>query len=93
MNIATNTTIQYTLQDGKKITLTTGDCAEIINALARRRLLSINIESIPADYEDIWTQECCAIDGEDEAGDAEIVICVNATDFLTATPRKKKKKR
>lgn len=88
-SVKTTTTLKCELASGKSVELTTEDCVAILNAMARRRMLCVMCEDIPAGYSDIWTEECCAwkYDGE---GDECVVLAANTADFTEATPVAKK---
>lgn len=86
----TKTTIQCTLASGKAVTLTADDCAAILNAMARRRMLCVMCEDVPAGYSDIWTEECCAWI-HDGRGDECVILAANTAEFVEATPIVKKK--
>lgn len=87
----TTTTISYTNDDGLEIELTAEDCAAILNAMARSKMLDVSVESIPAEAEDLWSDDCCALaSGEDgEGGDDKVVLFVDCSSFSCLTPRKK----
>lgn len=89
-SVSTKTKLTCELASGKKVELTTEDCVAILNAMARRRMLCVMCEDIPAGYSDIWTEECCAwrYDGE---GDECIVLAANTAEFTEATPVQKKR--
>ena len=91
-SVSTTTKLTCTLANGKTVELTTEDCVAILNAMARRRMLCVMCEEIPAGYSDIWTEECCAwkYDGE---GDDCVVLAANTGDFVSATPVQKKAKK
>jgi len=86
----TTTTIQCKLSSGKVVTLNAADCEAILNALARRKMLTVNIEGIPSGYTEIWTENCYAISA---VGDDEVTLVANATDFISAVPVVKAKKK
>ena len=88
--VKTTTKLECTLANGKAVTLTADDCVAILNAMARRRMLCIMAEDIPAGYSDIWTEECCAWKQEG-AGDECVLLAANAADFTEASPVVKKK--
>lgn len=89
-SVKATTTLTCELASGKDVDLTAEDCVAIINAMARRRMLCVMCEDIPAGYSNIWTEECCAWrhDGE---GDECVVLAANTADFTEATPVQKKK--
>lgn len=87
--VTTTTKLQCKLASGKTIDLTTEDCAAILNAMARRRMLCVMCEDVPAGYSDIWTEECCAWK-HDGDGDECVILAVNAAEFIEATPVEKK---
>lgn len=87
----TTTTIRCKLTGGKTVDLTTEDCAVILNAMARRRVLCVYAEDIPAGYSEVWSEECCAWQQTGESGDDEVILAVNAAEFVCATPVEKKK--
>lgn len=89
MNATTKLSIQCHLASGETATLTAEDCASILNALARRRMLTVLVEDIPADYEEVMSEECCAWTVGCDEHDEEIVLSVHAADYVSATPRKK----
>lgn len=92
MTTATTTTkIRCELTSGKTVELTTEDCAVILNAMARRRILCVMAEDIPAGYSVIWSQECCAWQQTGESGDDEVILAVNAAEWVCADPVQKKK--
>lgn len=88
--VTTTTKLQCKLASGKTIDLTTDDCAAILNAMARRRMLCVFAEDIPAGYSEIWSEECCAWPQTGESGDDEVILAVNAAEFCCATPVKAK---
>lgn len=87
-SVTTKMTMQCKLANGKSITLTTEDCVQILNAMARRRLLTVMAEDVPQGYSEIWSDECCAWNQPTEAGEDEIILAVNTADFVCATPAK-----
>ncbi len=89
--VTTTTKLTCKLTGGKTVDLTTEDCALIINAMARRRMLCVMAEDIPAGYSDIWSEECCAWRQTGESGDDEVILAVNAAEFLCANPVEKKR--
>ena len=88
--VTTTTMLQCKLANGKTIDLTTDDCAAIINAMARRRMLCVYAENIPVGYSEIWSEECCAWQQAGESGDDEVILAFNAAEFVCATPVKNK---
>lgn len=88
--VTTTTKLQCKLASGKTIDLTTEDCAAILNAMARRRMLCVYAEDVPAGYSEIWSEECCAWQQTGESGDDEVILAVNAAEFVCATPAEKK---
>ena len=88
----TTTTIKCLLDSGKTVTLSAADCAAIINAAARRRMIAVSVEGFPAGYEGVWSEDCCALSQEAENGDEEVAVFVNAANWVCATPLKKAKK-
>lgn len=93
MNARANTTIECRLDDGREITLTPDDCACIINAMARRHLLAVMVEEIPADMADVLTHNVCAWTTGCDEHDEEVVLNITASDYTSATPRQKTRKR
>lgn len=91
--VTTTTKLQCKLANGKTIELTTDDCAAIVNAMARRRMLCVYAEDIPAGYSEIWSEECCAWQQTGESGDDEVILAVNAAEFCCATPVEVKAKK
>jgi hypothetical protein len=89
-SVKATTTLTCELSNGKTIQLTADDCAAILNAMARRRMLCVMCEDIPAGYSDLWTEECCAWRYEGE-GDECVVLAANTAEFTEATPVQKKK--
>ena len=89
--VTTTTKLTCTLAGGKTIELTSRDCAAVLNAMARRRMLCVMAEEIPAGYSVVWSDECCAWSQTGESGDDEVVLAVNAAEFVCATPAAKKK--
>jgi len=87
MLTTTNTTIHCRLESGETAVLTVADCCQIINAMARRHLLDVAVESIPADYSELWTDDVCAVHNDESDGDAVVILFANAADFNCATPR------
>lgn len=88
--VKTTTKLECTLANGKTVVLTADDCVAILNAMARRRMLCIMAEDIPAGYSDIWSEECCAWKHEGD-GDECVLLAVNAAEFVEASPVVKKK--
>ena len=88
----TTTTIKCLLESGKTVTLTAADCAAIFNAAARRRLIAVSVEGIPSGFTELWSEDCCAVAQEGQSGDDEVVLVVNAADWVCGTPVKKAKK-
>jgi hypothetical protein len=88
--VTTKTKLTCKLTGGKTIDLTTGDCVLILNAMARRRMLCVMAEDIPAGYSVVWSEECCAWQQTGESGDDEVILAVNAAEFVCATPVEKK---
>jgi hypothetical protein len=93
MDCMTDTTIRCRLDNGTELTLDANDCAEILNAMARSRLLAVNIEDVPDGYDHIQSEEICAFVPDADDGDARVMLCVNASDFIAAHPRSGKTKR
>ena len=93
MIATTETTIRCKLENGDEAELTMKDCAQIINAMARRNLLDVFLEEIPGDYESLCTHECVAVvrDIKDEYIDEGVMLFANCEDFLSATPRPAKR--
>ena len=91
--VTTTTKLQCKLASGKTIDLTTDDCAAILNAMARRRMLCVFAEDIPAGYSEIWSEECCAWQQTGESGDDEVILAVNTAEFCCATPVKVSEKK
>lgn len=87
-SVTTTTKLTCELASGKKVDLTADDCVAILNAMARRRMLTVMAEDIPDGYSEVWSEECCAWKRGGE-GDDEIILAVNAADFVCATPTKK----
>jgi len=85
----TTTKLECELSSGKTIDLTADDCAAILNAMARRRMLCVYAEAIPAGYSELWSEECCAWRQAGESGDDEVILAFNAAEFVCATPAKK----
>lgn len=83
-SVSTTTKLTCTLANGKTVELTAGDCAAIINAMARRRMLTIACEDVPPGYSHVWSDECCAWGGEE--GSDDVTIAVNAADYVYAEP-------
>jgi hypothetical protein len=88
--VTTTTKLTCKLTGGKTVDLTTEDCALILNAMARRRMLCVMAEDVPAGYSVIWSEECCAWQQTGESGDDEVILAVNAAEFVCATPVEKK---
>ena len=92
MGIAmTETTITYMTEDGEGFTMTAEDCASIINAMARCRMLEVNVKKIPEECNDVLSDECCCWTMTDDCG-TKVILAVDASDFICATPRKAVKK-
>jgi hypothetical protein len=93
MIATTETTIRCQLENGDEAELTMKDCAQIINAMARRHLLDVCLEELPSDYESLWTQQCVAVarDMKDEYIDEGVMLFANCEDFTSATPRPAKR--
>ena len=89
MNARANTTIECRLDDGSKVTLTPDDCASVINAMARRHLLAVMVEEIPADMLNVLTHNVCAWTTGCDEHDTEVVLNIAASDYTSATPRRK----
>ena len=87
--VTTTTKLQCKLASGKTIDLTADDCVAILNAMARRRMLCVYAEDVPAGYSEIWSEECYAWQQTGESGDDEVILAVNAAEFVCATPAKK----
>lgn len=92
MSCKCSTTIQCDLASGETALLTAYDCAAILNAMARSRMLRVQVEEIPADYECLMTDECYASERGCEEHDDVVYLYANASDFLEATPRRGKAK-
>jgi hypothetical protein len=94
MHAMTQTTIRCALSNGDEAELTMSDCAEILNALARRRLLDVLIEDVPEGYSDIGTDAVFAVardDGDDDEHEEGVALFAHAAEFTCVTPRAKKK--
>lgn len=91
-SVSTTTKLTCKLASGKTVELTADDCVAIVNAMARRRMLCVMCEDIPAGYSDIWTDECCAWKYEG-VGDECVLLAANTAEFNSATPIVKKKKK
>lgn len=83
--VKTKTTLACTLANGKQVELTAEDCAAILNAMARRRMLCVMCEDVPQGYSDIWTEECCAWTHDGE-GDECVVLAASTSEFSEASP-------
>lgn len=84
----TQTKLTCVLSNGKTAELTLDDCVAILNAMARRHMLCVTCEEIPAGYSEIWTEECCAWKGG--TGDECVMLSANTASFVVATPIVKK---
>lgn len=97
MDTMTDTTIRCILDDGREMTLDAEDCATLLNAMARSRLLEVMIVNIPdSNYAAIDSDECVAwaMTGDDaDNGDSRVYLEVDAGRFTCATPREKPKRR
>jgi|GEM_PF-6696644 len=94
MNAMTRTTIRCSLANGDEAELTMSDCAEVLNALARRKLLDVFIEEVPEGYSEIGTDTVFAVardDEEEEDQEEGVAIFAHAGEFHCATPREKAK--
>ena len=93
MIATTETTIRCQLANGEQAELTMKDCAQIINAMARRHLLEVCLEEMPSEYESLWTEECCAVarDTNDDDLDEGVMLFANCGEFVAATPRPPKR--
>lgn len=87
--VKTKTTLSCKLANGKQVELTAEDCAAIVNAMARRRMLCVMCEGVPQGYSDIWTEECCAWTHDGE-GDECVILAANTAEFTEASPIVKK---
>ena len=89
MIATTETTIRCQLANGQQAELTMKDCAQIVNAMARRRLLEVCLEEMPIGYESLWTEECCAVarDTNNDDLDEGVMLFANCDEFVAATPR------
>jgi hypothetical protein len=98
METVTTTTIRCLLDDGREMTLTAEDCASILNAMARSKLLEVIVAEPPAgEFTAIYGNECCAwSQTSDEDEDDRVYLEVDAsryTGFVRAEPVKPKKRR
>jgi hypothetical protein len=84
----TQTKLTCVLANGKTAELTLDDCVAILNAMARRHMLCVSCEAIPAGYSDIWTEECCA--WKSSVGDECVMLSADTASFAEATPIVKK---
>ena len=93
MEVTTETTIRCQLANGEQAELTMRDCAQIINAMARRHLLEVCLEEIPSGFESLWTKDCCAVarDTNDDDLDEGVMLFANCDEFVAATPRQPKR--
>jgi hypothetical protein len=100
MEATTTTTIRCHLKNGEAVDLSPADCAEILNAMARRRLLTVSVENIPDDLIVLHSEDICAWasehDPDDEGMDEGVFMSVDAgvsTFGITRDKPKAKKKR
>jgi hypothetical protein len=100
MQATTTTTIRCHLENGETVDLSPGDCAAILNAMARRRMLTVSVENIPDDLIVLHSEDICAWASEDDPDDEDmdegVVLSVDAgiTTFgITRDKPKAKKKR
>ena len=85
-SVTTRVTMHCKLDNGESITLTPEDCVQVLNAMARRGMLTVMAENVPQGYSDIWSDDCCAWKQQNEAGEDEIVLSVNNANFACAVP-------
>jgi hypothetical protein len=95
MEATTTTTIRCHLENGEAASLTAADCAAILNAMARRRMLTVWVENIPDDLIVLHGEELCAwVRDEDEGEDEGVTLCVDGgiTTFGITRDKPKKKR-
>ena len=95
MDCMTDTTLRLKTQDGDLVSLTVADCVEILNAMARRHLLTVSVEDIPAQAERVFCEEFRAIelDHDCDCGESEqMLMLVTAKNAEVITKKKGGKK-
>jgi hypothetical protein len=101
MEATTTVTIRCRLESGETVNLSAADCAAILNAMARRRMLTVSVENIPDDLAHLYSEELCAWADDDEDyeqddGDQLVVLSVDASNhtcgILRDKPKGKKKR-
>jgi hypothetical protein len=96
MEVTTTTTIRCRLECGETVNLSAADCAAILNAMARRRMLNVSVENIPDDLAHLYSEELCAWadddeDYENDAGDQIVILSVDAGNHTCGILREKAK--
>lgn len=88
METVTTTTIRCLLDDGREMTLTAEDCAGILNAMARAKMLEVIVAEPPqGEFAAIYADECCAwARTADEEEDERVYLEVDASRYIGAVP-------
>lgn len=88
--------LKLTTSKGRTVSLTLDDCADIINAMARLNLLTINVEEIPDGISQAWITECAAMAQEhDDDCDCDdgVMLFANCAAAEATVERKQSKKK
>lgn len=88
METVTTTTIRCLLDDGREMTLTAEDCAGILNAMARAKMLEVIVAEPPqGEFSAVFCDECCAwARTADEDEDERVYLEVDASRHTGAVP-------